>query len=210
MNLEMIKSLFHKTDIPVTVINSIMLKMFGPMYYGWEPETIWMEFTNTFGYEPNDFLKDKIGGISVLLATDQYYNYWEIFEKIGKAFNHERVFFEDLTPLEPEQMTYALVEAKLNDNTFKSFNFDVAAYIKTVFKKNGISTLPKILEGICEYKTYNSFDENIEKMYQSQIEVYVVSQINKIIDLSKDYLGVDIRNGLVKEIPYIGTFMKQS
>ena len=209
MNKDILKDLLINTETPATILNSLILKEYSSLCYNWEPETLWLELMDDFDLGSiNDFTKNKINGVICLNTSDSFYNQWEAFECIGKAFNHQDVMFEDLTPLSPEELTWTIIEARLNDDDSGTFSYDVEEYIKTCFKAAGVATCPKFLIDSIKYTAYVKFDESIETVYQKRIEAYCLMQLNKIIDLSKQYFSTDIRKALIEEISVLKDYIR--
>lgn len=209
MNNEILKDLLVDPNTPATILNSLIIKVYSSRCYNWEPETLWLEILDDFNLKSlNDFTKNKINAVVALNTSDSFYNQWEVFENIGKAFNSQDVFFEDLTPLSPEELTWTVIEAKLNDDDNGTYSYDVLEYIKTCLKASGVATCPKFIIKDINYNAYVKFDESIETIYQKRIEAYCLMQLNKIISLSRKYFNVDMRKVLIKEIPILKDYIK--
>ena len=200
--------LVENPDTPVTLLNSVLVNEFGSAFYNWELESIWRELLQATRLKSlNDVTKDKIGALIALTTAEGFYNAWECFEKIGKAFNDQDVHFEDLTPLEPEELVWTIVESKLNDDSQSTFSLDVESYFSTVFKKHGIATCPSVIKPYFNYKQYNSFDKDIEEVKQQRISAYVLLRANNIIRLARRYFGQDVRVDLVREHPWFREYL---
>ena len=209
MNREILRDLLIDNETPATMLHCLVLKEYSSRCYNWEFETLWYEIQDDFRIEfLSDFAKAKISAVITLNTSDRFYVQWEAFEDVGKAFNHQDVHFEDLTPLSPEELTWTILEAKLNDDDENPFTDDVMDYIKTCFKAAGVSTCPKFINKWVRYNTYHKFDENIEQTYQKRIEAYSLMQIDKIIELSRRYFNVDIRKSIVDELPNMEPYIK--
>ena len=194
--------LITNPNTPATILNALIVKIFGSQCYNWEPETIRLALMEEYNLdEISQFIMDKILAVIFLNANDQFYDYWEPFENTCKAFNHQIVCFEDMTPLGPEELTWGIIESKLNDDTPRSFGEDVVAYINTCFKSGGVSLCPDYISDWVYYKTYNQFDSKIEAQYQGRIKAYCILQINEIIRLGKEYFNKDLKGLIQKEVP---------
>lgn len=209
MNKEILRDLLLDDETPATILNCLILKEYSSRCYNWEQETLWLEIQEDFRIEfLSDFAKAKISAVILLNTSDRFYVQWEVFENVGKAFNHQDVHFEDLTPLSPEELTWTILEAKLNDESENTFTDDVNEYIKTCFKATGVSTCPKFIIPWVRYRTYHKFTEDIETTYQKRIEAYCLMQLNKIINLSRQYFNKDIRKSLIEELPNIQDYIR--
>jgi len=202
------KDLLEDDETPATILNCVIIQELGPECYNWELETIWLELMKEFHIDKlSEFIKEKISSIITLNTSSQFYDYWEPFENICKAFNHQRVHFEDLTPLSSEELTWGVMESKLNDETYGTFSYDVLAYANTVFKSEGVCFTPKFIAPIIHYKSYCDYDKEQEAIKQARIESYCLLQINKVIDLSSKYFGKDVRKSLIEEIPELDGYV---
>jgi hypothetical protein len=187
------KKLFQDDDTNAVLLNIGLLKMFGPECYAWEPETIRSEVERELGIDKlSCFVSDKIQAIATLLITDQFYDNWEVFEAIGKAFNHSRVYFDTLTPLNMEEATWTLLEGPLIDATPKKLSVDVKSYLGTVFKSGGLMEPPDpISEHMYEYRVYiDNYDKQEQKRKHMRIKAYCLLQAEAIIRDGRRYLGI--------------------
>lgn len=204
----MIKDLLNDPETPATVLNILLVDNYGAQCYNWELETIYLSLIEDFKLTHlNSFIRDKIGAIITLNTSERFYQQWEVFEDVCKAFNHEMIHFEDLTPLSVEELAWGLVEAKLNDETFSKLSGDVMAYCQTVLKSEGVSNTPDFLTDIISYKSYNEYDKEIEESYQLRIKAYVLLNLEKISKISTDYFNFNFLEELKKEFPYLSKYL---
>jgi hypothetical protein len=197
------------TETPATILNVFVVKEYGSQAYNWEPETLWLQMSDDLDLDdgPSTFIKDKISAVVALNVSEQFYQRWEAFENICKAFNGQIVLFDTLTPLSAEELAWGIMEAKFNDSTFSSFSPDVMAYCQTVLKSEGISTVPKLIDQFVDYKSFNPYDEDIETMYQKRILAYCLQKIEPIIDLSRKYFNYDISKDILVEFPEMKDYL---
>jgi len=196
------KELITNPNTPATILNALIVKILGSQCYNWEPETIRLALMEEYSLdEISQFTMDKIMAVIFLNASDQFYDHWEPFENTCKAFNHQIVCFEDMTPLSPEELTWGIIESRLNDETPKTFSEDVSIYINTCFKAGGVSLCPDYISDWIYYKTYNRYDPKIEAQYQARIKAYCIMQINKIIRLGEKYFEKDLKELIKVEVP---------
>lgn len=200
------KKLFLNDDANAILLNIGLLRMFGPECYAWEPETIRSEVERELNINLSTFITDKIQAIATLLITDQFYDNWEIFEAIGKAFNHSRVYFDTMTPLNMEEATWTLLEGPLIDATPKKLSIDVKSYLDTIFRSGGLIEPPDIIsEHMYEYHVYvDSYDKKEQKRKHMRIKAYCLLQAEAIIRDGRHYLGItNIETELKKHLPEI-------
>jgi hypothetical protein len=196
------KELYSNEECPATILNMALERDTGGGHLLWEPETIWLHLKKIHNVRPSRTNKDKILAIIGALTTNQFYIYWEALENIGKALNSQKVSFLGLTPLSPEELVWAILEVKLNEtNDDDFFSSDVESYIETVFKTNGVSTVPLYLEGISKYKTYYNYNKKVEKIKQYRIKMWCDLKFNKIIELAKEYFDINLTNEIKSICP---------
>lgn len=205
MNQVDLQKILTLDDVPATILNWVALEHCGAFYYHWEPETLHSELLRDSGLpEIQREVLDKLQAMATLLVSDQFYQRWEVFEKIGQAFNHQPVFFDQATPLEAPQMVWVLLESRLNDDTPSTFTTDVAAYIKTSLKCFGLVQCPKIIQGIFEnYGLDMQANQEMQNEKQLYIEKYCKLQLKKIVELSEEFLGHDPTTNIFQEIPFL-------
>ncbi len=70
-------------DTHPLVLNLIMLRLYGPEYIGWDPETTWNECRLDFGVGVLDANKQKIQAVVALYANERVGADWVLFEKVA-------------------------------------------------------------------------------------------------------------------------------
>lgn len=185
-------------DVPATIINIALLKMFGVEWYDWEPEALHDSVKTEVYLEENipEIIKDRIQAIATLLKTDGFYRKWEVFENIGTALNYNRVYFEQNTPLKAEEVTWAIYESHLNDDTPIAFTVDVKAYICSCYRADGVIETPKIIRSYfdehCEKP--EEYSPKIQEIKQERIKQYCKLQLRKIKDMSIEFFNEELNS----------------
>ena len=128
-----------------TVLNGLCIRLFGQEYLNWDPDVVEAELKKITDDIPQINL-DKIQAVSTLMTTELFYNYWEAFEKICNCFNSDSPMFADFTPLDSDDMFWAVIEAQLNDSDQfekeQPFSDEVQEYMVQIMKKDGVLRLP--------------------------------------------------------------------
>lgn len=63
-------------------LDMLLLRAFGPEYYGYEPETIWILCERFLKSAPSEANRAKIQATRTAHLTGQYATRWEVFEKV--------------------------------------------------------------------------------------------------------------------------------
>lgn len=168
-----IAEVLQDENTPASAIYPILLNEFGSEMHEWEPETIWMEIQDEYGIDLVDCNKDKLIAVIGLLTTNSFYENFQAFEAIGKSLNGQTADFEWVTPLTPEEATWAVIESKLLDETPEEFSREIQAYVREVLREGGLYTSPPALS-FC----------NISATYPA--EKYVPMDLLKTVSLNQD------------------------
>jgi len=194
-----IHRLFELKDTPATILNGIMLNLYGTEYIQWDTDTIREEINDLFSdqkdFIPNEFCIEKLNAIRSLIGTTQYYDNWMFFEKITNALNEEIVGFDVISLADANEIVWSIIEANINDE-LRPFQKNVNAYISFSFKQFGLLETPKILRPIWdEYIIQDrpdKIDNGNQKKLQEYIDLYCKYRIKKIIDYSDIYMNKPI------------------
>lgn len=118
------------------------------LWWDWEPETVWQTLQKEQGIDTGEDLKNLISALQLTVTTNQPFENWHVFEKVGHAFNMNPVNFGVVQPLEPQEaaLTLQLLKAIRPKQDFDS---EICGYIAAVAKNSGLVHLPKgvFLEG---------------------------------------------------------------
>lgn len=113
-------------------------------WWDWEPETIWKTLAVEQGIETTPEIRDLILALQLSVNTNQPFEHWHIFEKVGNALNGNEVDFRLLQPLELDDASAAIqILKKIRPAT--GFDDEILAYVAAVAKASGIVFLPQEL-----------------------------------------------------------------
>lgn len=152
-----------------TALYTLCLKRFGVDFLSWDPQVIIQSIPS----DTSEINKDKILAVQGLLTTNQFYSYWEPFEKIARVLNCKDPAFGVLTPLSPEEVCWAITEADMLDEDEEIYSSEVKAYIRVVFEHYSFLRTPECLKKIgvswdnldskdsLQQEIHNNFEENI-------------------------------------------------
>jgi hypothetical protein len=133
---------FTDENSTAMLLHTLCLHKYGTDMLDWEPETLWLEIYEDFHVDVEESNKDKIQASIALVKTNAFYENFQAFEGIGKAFNGQSPDFEYITPLTPEECAWAVKEAHLIDSTPEEFSEEIKAYIREVLREHGIFAAP--------------------------------------------------------------------
>lgn len=170
---------FLDENIPATVLYTICLKTFGSEMHEWELETLWMEIQDEFKVDPADANKDKLAAAISLLVTNAFYENFQAFEAIGKGLNGQTADFEWITPLTPEEATWAVVESRILDSTPEDFSEEVKAYIREVHREGGLFKSPPAL-AFCSISSVYPAEKFVPKELRDTVEINQKLKLKKI------------------------------
>lgn len=146
------------------------IKKYGVEYVNWDPQIV----RDDEEYDEEDL--DKIQAICTLISTDQYYTKMETFFFISRVLNQKPPSFEVLYPLDAPLITWSIIEAKINDKDFGTFNDEVLGYIKACFQYYGVPHMPKQLKGILNF----DYPDTPDTEFDTDIDYYIKEQLKKI------------------------------
>ena len=160
----------------------------------WEPKTIQLQIEEDEKISIPRVNMDKLQAAIVLLTTNQFYQYYEAFENIGKAFIDNEVDFENDTPLTSEEIAWTIIEARIIDppeeEPSKIFSAEVKNYIRTILEEEGWFSLSEIFSFI-PYSSYSSKLDSLpsdlrekaedqQKVKHLRVKGFLVQQYNKL------------------------------
>jgi hypothetical protein len=137
------KALFEKeAKVKVLGVYGILNEHYGRSWWDWEPETVWQTLKKEHGFDPDEDLKNLISALQLCVSTNQPFENWHVFEKVGHAFNQNPVNFGIVQPLEPQEtaLTLKLLRAIRPKQDFAS---EICGYLAAVAKNAGLVYLPK-------------------------------------------------------------------
>lgn len=132
---------------PAIALLALVTNKYGTECYEWEPQILKSELENDFSIKLSDLQSDKIQAAIVVLTTELYEDQYEVFETCSHLLNNQEDTFEDVTPLEAEEIISALAHAQLileGQEDRLNFSDEVNAYVGHIFYEYGFCTSPKL------------------------------------------------------------------
>lgn len=126
-----------EASLSVLKIYSILNDAYDKEWWHWEPETLWQTLTMEHSITSDDDLKNLVMALQLCVTTNQPFESWHVFEKVGHAFNFNTVDFQTVQPLEPQEaaLTIKLLRTIRPKEMFAS---EVSAYLAATAKNAGL------------------------------------------------------------------------
>ena len=137
------KALFDKeAGFKVLGLYGLLNERFGREWWHWEPETVWQTLEREESIRPVEDMRNLISALQLVVSTNQPFENWHVFEKVGQAFNMNPVNFGVLQPLELNEiaLTLKILRAIRPKQLFDS---EICAYLAAAAKLAGVVYLPK-------------------------------------------------------------------
>jgi hypothetical protein len=127
-----------KEDINVLELKNILFEKYRDEWLEWYPEVL---NRTLFGSDEDSILTNKIQAIRVSYKSDAPWTEWNIFENVGKAFNHQRPNFNMIQPLTlGECLVTGEILSKLRRE--EAFSGEVFAYVGVVAANENYLYIP--------------------------------------------------------------------
>lgn len=138
------KELIKEGSITALGLYDVLNTNYEKDWWDWEPETIWKTLSVEQGIETSPEIRDMVLALQLIVNTNQPFEHWHIFEKIGNALNGNEVDFRLLQPLELDDVSATIqILKKLRPAT--GYEDEILAYVAAVAKSSGIVFLPQEL-----------------------------------------------------------------
>lgn len=135
-----LRNLFTHHDTHPVVIDFALLKMFGPEWVNWEPETIWQEVQRSFKNQISEHARAKVQTVKTLHASDLPWQKWQVFEKIVQGLNNNIPHWEVMQAPSIEQL-YVAIDI-MSEIRQLDFNEEVRRYIAAAALHDEVCFLP--------------------------------------------------------------------
>lgn len=137
------KALFEKeSGVKVLGVFGILNEHYGRHWWNWEPETVWQTLDKEHGIGVDGDLRNLISALQLIVTTNQPFENWHIFEKVGHALNMNPVNFGIVQPLEPQEAALALKLLRAM-RPKQEFDSEICGYLAAVAKAAGLVYLPE-------------------------------------------------------------------
>src|ERR1035437_7971364 len=112
-------SLLKDKGTPASVLLIIALDEYGPPCLDWEPEVLRLEILQDFGVELSTIQSDKLQAAIIVFSTDMCESDWHSFNSCIHALNGEPFNYDDVYPVDAEQIAAAMPEVEMIKTNFQ-------------------------------------------------------------------------------------------
>lgn len=130
--------MWQNTEANATVLLAMLLSKYGEQALDWDPLTIRLEIQDDFRVEPASEVMNKICAMQIVMSSSDFFERIDTFINVCNSLAEGDPFFEVFTPLEPEEIAYAIATVALNRDMLP-FNPTIKRYVKEVLKADGFT-----------------------------------------------------------------------
>lgn len=174
-----------------------IIKQLGPQSLAWRPETLFAAIDRQFGgwsgekvatalehfhstgelkTDVPDLVRHKLYAIRIILTSDSAHHEWNVFEKVGGAFNNRLANFGVVEPLTPAECatTIAIIDSVRPD----TFSNEIKAYTAASSHQEGLYTIKpskylkmgeEYLSGMNKSETGRATDDKIVEQIANRL-----------------------------------------
>jgi hypothetical protein len=155
------KQILEDQHAPPVALLALIIKNYGNECFEWDSMVLKAELNEDFDCDLTDLQSDKIQAAITVLTTDVYETHINSFETINYLFNHLQDNFDEINPLEPEQLIAGLTEAYLIRGEKFDFSPEVRVYAGQIFRDYGMHKPPTLFPtAIMEQKEGDDTEKN--------------------------------------------------
>lgn len=129
-------SMWQNAEADATVINAMLISRYGEEALDWDPLTIRLEIQDDFRVAPSDEVMNKICAMQIVMSSSDFFERIDTFINVCNTLAEGDPFFEVFTPLESEEIAFALATVAMNRDMLP-FNHTIRRYVKEVLKADG-------------------------------------------------------------------------
>jgi len=200
--------MWQSTEADATVLTAMLLSKYGEQSLDWDPLTIRMEIEEDFRVSPSDETMNKICAMQIVMSSSDFFERIDTFINVCNTLSEGDPFFEVFTPLETEEIAFALATVAMNRDMLP-FSDTIRRYVKEVLKDDGFSEddFPEIFSAIYDKQPVS---KEIRKDISNLIIAPRAADLNRqnISDMLSHHVGTMLRQfnelpGLDKVDDYI-------
>ena len=166
-----IKAMLRHPNTMGTVLHAIAVRTWGTDIYGWEPETIVMEFKDEWEIDLPSAAADKLCALLSAVSSDRYYQDWAAFTYVNQVLcGHDGDVIEGADPLLVAEAAWGVVEMRLNDATPSPWGEEVGRYVGVLLDEEGFDRPPAILGFAIMPARYGGSDYAADRTQRKSIE----------------------------------------
>lgn len=130
--------MWQNSEADATVLTAMLLHKYGEQSLDWDPLTIRLEVQADYYTAPSDENMNKICAMQIVMTSADFFNRIDAFLNVCNTLASGDPFFEVFTPLESEEIAYALATVAMNRNMLP-FNPTIRQYVREVLKADGFT-----------------------------------------------------------------------
>lgn len=168
------KQILEDQKAPAIALLTLVLKAYGDECFDWEGPVLKAELQTDYDCEVTDLQSDKIQAASVLLTTELYENYINVFETFNYLFIHQHDSLDEFNPLEPEELVSGLTEAYLIRGENIEFSPEIRVYVGQIFEEYGFHKPPLLFpSAIMKEKEGDDTEKNaaMQEIFEEKINL---------------------------------------
>lgn len=185
--------MWQNPEASATVLNAMLISKYGEEALDWDPLTIRLEIQEDFKVSPADEVMNKICAMQIVMTSADFFERIDTFINVCNTLSEGDPFFEVFTPLESEEIAFALATVAMNRDMLP-FNPTIRRYVKEVLKADGFSEddFPEIFSAV--FGKNPSAKEVRHTVAEIMLEP-TAAELNKknIADMLTSNVGVMIR-----------------
>lgn len=185
--------MWQNPEASATVLNAMLISKYGEEALDWDPLTIRLEIQDDFKVSPADEVMNKICAMQIVMTSADFFERIDTFINVCNTLSEGDPFFEVFTPLESEEIAFALATVAMNRDMLP-FNPTIRRYVKEVLKADGFSEddFPEIFSAV--FGKNPSAKEVRHTVAEIMLEP-TAAELNKknIADMLTSNVGVMIR-----------------
>lgn len=149
--------MWQNPEADATVLNAMVISKYGEEALDWDPITLRMEIQEDFHVAPADEVMNKICAMQIVMSSSDFFERIDTFINVCNTLSEGDPFFEVFTPLETEEIAFALATVAMNRD-MRPFNPTIRRYVKEVLKQDGFDEgdFPDIFSVVFDRKPNSS------------------------------------------------------
>jgi len=180
---------FKDKKAPAYALLITTLKKYGLVSIEWDPAFLRDEIRRDYDIELSDLQHNKIQAAMSVLTSDAFEEDWRCFEVFIHLFNNQTIDYDDVHPVEAEEIAHALAEVMLikkdilDDDEKVVYGDEVRAYAGHVFWNYGLHKAPDIFSTAIMPTSNKSDDkpknESLQEIFDTHVE-FILEYLEKI------------------------------
>lgn len=130
--------MWQNPEANATVLLAMLISKYGEEALDWDPLTIRLEIQDDFRVEPASEVMNKLCAMQIVMSSADFFERIDAFINVCNTLSEGDPFFEVFTPLESEEIAYAIATVAMNRDMLP-FNPTIKRYVKEMLKADGFT-----------------------------------------------------------------------